>query len=434
MPSNDLPLVSVIMPYYNGREHIREAVESILAQTYDNIEIIVVDDFSPDHQDAEYIKQLSEEIGFKLIRHETNMGIGRTLADAVEVCSGEYIAELSQDDLYMPEKIERQMAELENNDLDAVYAGGDILYVQSGKVIKRKLEKTKQAIESGAVAEMLKLKNLPGISIQGLLAKRSVFQDDIVGIWRDYLLDDWPVNIRLFDKYKVGFIADSLWRAKVHDDNTSNNIWKWLGPQIEVIARMTEEGQKAEGIGGHLASMARRLLKQNGGQDAIVRFAFAGMVLTESPQQQKKAMRVLNKISSKHKRAIAISKCRILEDALKCQDEKSMPEKAGNTNWQGLGKAVSLVVADHQGADRLDEIARVFYLLSYDIISNIQSSSDNAVRFALAALMLTSDSKEERQIVQFVQSVPQQYREMIERKCKSIRAGCRRSIRSFWLN
>ncbi|MBW8015800.1 MAG: glycosyltransferase family 2 protein [Planctomycetes bacterium] len=434
MLSNERPLVSVIVPYYNGRKHIREALESVLGQTYDNVEIVVVDDASPDKQDSEYIKKLSKEIGFQLIRHESNKGIGQTLADAVEVCSGEYIAELSQDDLYMPDKIERQVCELRTKNLDAVYVGGDVMYAQSGKVMKRDLGKTKKTVDSGAAFGMLKLKNLSGISIQGLLAKRSVFQDDIIGIWRDYLLDDWPVNIRLFDKYKVGFIDESLWRLRIHDSNTSHNIWKWLGPQIEVVARMAGEDHRVERIGDRVASMARRLRKQNGDVDATVRFAFAGMVLTDLPQQQIKVRRVLNKISSRHKRAIAKSKCRILEDAIKCKSEKPISEKTGNISWEGLGKALSCAVADFQGRDRLNEISQVFFEFAKYVYSSNQSSPDCAVRFALAALMLTSDSNDERKVTQFVEVVSQKNCEIIENKRKAIRSGCRRTIRSLWLN
>lgn len=433
MNSNDRPLVSVIMPYYNGRKFIREAIESVLAQTYDNIEIVVVDDASPDEQDSEYVKMLSEEIGFQLIKHDTNKGIGQTMADAVEVCKGKFIAELSQDDLYMPEKIERQVAELQANNLDAVYVGGDLMHVPGGKIVKRNLGKTKQVVESGAAAEMLKNKNLPGISMQGLLAKRSVFLDDIVSIWTDYMLDDWPVNICLFDKYKVGFIDDALWRAKVHDSNTSNNIWKWLGPQIEVIARMAPENQKAEGIGNRLASMARRLLKQNGNTDAIVRFAYAGLVLTESQEQQIKAKRILNKISSKHKRTIAISKCRILEDAMKYQGEKPISEITGKVSWQGFGRTISKAVADHQGKDRLDEIAKVFSLLAYNIYSSNQLSSDSAVRFALTALMLTDNLGQELQIAETFRPVFHEHKQLIKNMCRSIKANSRQNFRTFWL-
>ncbi|UCF16533.1 MAG: glycosyltransferase family 2 protein, partial [Phycisphaerales bacterium] len=312
MTGNERPLVSVIIPYYNGRRFVREALESILSQTHDNIEIVVVDDASPDKGDSDYVEKLADEFGFKLIRHSTNKGIGHTLADAVEASSGDFIAELSQDDLYKPQKIERQLDELMNNDLDAVYAAGDVLYQDGGQYRDRNTAKTKEIIESGTAVERLRIQNLPCISMQGLLAKRSVFEKDVIGIWREYLLDDWPVNIRLFERYRVGFIEDPLWTSRTHGQNTSVNICKWLGPQIEVVARMAPDHLKAEAVGNRISSMARRLLKQQANSDQIIRLAFAGLMLTESRQQYTKAKRVLDKIPSRKRKAIAASKAEFL--------------------------------------------------------------------------------------------------------------------------
>ena len=180
MSGSDLPLVSVLMPYYNGREFISDAVESVLNQTYGNIEIIIVDDASPREADSEYMEKFSADKGIRLIKHTVNKGIGESLADAYAASAGEYVAELSQDDLYKPEKIERQLKELVDKNLDAVYAAGDIVYRNSGRRAKRNTVKTMSIIESGNAPERLRLQNLDCLSLQGLLAKRSVFEDDIV--------------------------------------------------------------------------------------------------------------------------------------------------------------------------------------------------------------------------------------------------------------
>ncbi len=82
------------MPYYNGRKFMREAVCSVAEQTYRNIEIVVVNDASPDKEDCSYIERLSKELGFKLIAHETNRGICQAMISGVNAAKGEYIAEL----------------------------------------------------------------------------------------------------------------------------------------------------------------------------------------------------------------------------------------------------------------------------------------------------------------------------------------------------
>jgi len=429
---NKRPLVSVIMPYYNGRRFVREAIESLLSQTYENIEIAVVNDASPDKEDSDYIGKLADEFGFKLIEHLVNEGIGQTMADAVEASSGDFIAELSQDDLYKPEKIERQIDELTKNELDAVYTAGDVLYQDSGEVKSRNTAKTKEIIESGAAAEKLRLQNLPCISIQGLLAKRSVFEKDIVPIWREYLLDDWPVNIRLFERYKVGFIEDPLWRSRAHGLNTSVNIWKWLGPQIEVAARMAPEHLKAEAVGNRLSSMARRLYKQRGKRQEIVRLAFAGLMLTESREQYTKAARVLDKIPSPEKKTIASSRVELLETILGSAQEGTKPQRPPDTEWKDLGKNIAELVSTYEGGRRLHEIGRAFFSLANNILLEDRSPSQ-AVRTALASLMLMNNAQDVTRTADLVRSVPAESRDrVIGQKRRILKVRSRPTLRSLF--
>jgi len=430
--SND-PLVSIIMPYYNGREFVRQAVQSVLSQTYKNIEIIVVNDASPDNEDSEYIEKLSREVGFKLLTHETNKGIGQTLADAFEASSGDFVGGLSQDDLYKPEKIEKQINELTSKKLDAVYAAGDVLYQNTGKVESRNTAKTKKIIESGAAAEILKRQNLSCISIQGLLAKQCVFEKDIVPIWREYLLDDWPVNIRLFERYKVGFIEEPLWTGRAHTRNTSHNVWKWLGPQIEVVARMAQEHLKAEGIGNRLISMARRLRKQDGNKEDIICLAFAGLMLIDSPDQYKKGARVLDKIPRRDKKTITSSKLRLLESAGGPAQEEILPERAGSIDWKDVGREIANVVSTYQGSERLQEMGKVFSSLANNILLQNQSQ-DIAVKTAIAGLMLIHNVQDQTRIIDTLRSVPPECKErLIKEKCRVLKVGNRLSLKSLML-
>ncbi len=423
MTGTDTPLVSVIMPYYNGLKYIKHAVSSVLDQTYKNIEIIVVDDASPDAQDTKYINDFSKQIGFKLITHETNKGIARTMADAAVASTGQYIAELSQDDFYKPQKIEHQLNELTAKNLDAVYALGDTLDEQTGKLASRDYTKTKKIIDSGRASEALKLQNLPCISIQGLLAKRSVFENDIVPIWNNFLLDDWPVNIRLFEKYNVAFIDTPLWTARSHPFQTSHNRWKWLGPQMEVIAQMIPDNMKAEGIGNRLASMARRLQKQNKPQNNVIRFSFAGLILTDSTDQQKKASRVLSKIPSKQKKQILSP---LIDFSTSTSDYKQ--QTIESINWQNLGKTIA-AASSLKESERLNAISQIFSSLAAGLLSNDGSSVD-AVKFALAALILTEDPRQISQLTQPLLS--SRHDRLIKQKLQLLKTKCRQSLRLLW--
>lgn len=106
------PLVSVIVPTYNGARYIAETLESIFSQTYKNIEIIVVNDGSTD-ETGKVLNPYKERIQY--ISQE-NRGIPAARNRAIRNANGKYIALLDHDDLWLPEKIELQVKLLEEND------------------------------------------------------------------------------------------------------------------------------------------------------------------------------------------------------------------------------------------------------------------------------------------------------------------------------
>lgn len=101
-------LITVLLPVYNGEKFIREAVESILAQTYEKFELIIIDDGSTDNT-LSILKEL-EKIDFriKLISRE-NKGLIATLNEGAEIANGEWIVRMDADDISMPTRLERQL-------------------------------------------------------------------------------------------------------------------------------------------------------------------------------------------------------------------------------------------------------------------------------------------------------------------------------------
>lgn len=103
------PLVSIIIPVYNGSNYMKEAIDSALAQTYNNIEVIVVNDGSTDNTD-----EIAHSYGDKIRYFEKeNGGVATALNLAIQNAKGEYISWLSHDDVYFENKIEAQIKELE---------------------------------------------------------------------------------------------------------------------------------------------------------------------------------------------------------------------------------------------------------------------------------------------------------------------------------
>jgi glycosyltransferase involved in cell wall biosynthesis len=103
------PLVSVIIPAYNAAAYVREAVDSALAQTYKNIEIIVVDDGSTDAT-RKILEPYAAKKSITYI-HQENRGLSGARNTGIKKSRGEFIALLDSDDIFLPKKIERQVAD-----------------------------------------------------------------------------------------------------------------------------------------------------------------------------------------------------------------------------------------------------------------------------------------------------------------------------------
>lgn len=107
------PLVSVCIPAYNNAGYIRETIDSILGQTYENIELVIVNDNSKDNT-REVIEAVGDE-RIKLYNNEQNLGMSGNWNKCLSLCTGEYIKLVCADDLLTPDCIEKEVAVLEAN-------------------------------------------------------------------------------------------------------------------------------------------------------------------------------------------------------------------------------------------------------------------------------------------------------------------------------
>jgi glycosyltransferase involved in cell wall biosynthesis len=117
------PKVSIVIPVFNGSDYLREAIESALAQTYRNIEIVVINDGSQDDGETERIA-LSYGDSIQYFAQK-NGGVGSALNVATEKMTGDYFSWLSHDDLYCPEKVEAQVRALAGMDRTRSILYGD---------------------------------------------------------------------------------------------------------------------------------------------------------------------------------------------------------------------------------------------------------------------------------------------------------------------
>lgn len=133
------PLVSVVMPVYNAGDFLVDAIESILNQTYKNIEFIIVDDASTDTSWnilQRYAKKYPKKI--KLLRNHTNMHQAVTVSRAIAEAKGTYIARMDADDISFPQRLEKQIAYLEKHNKTVAVGSQCLLINKKGQIIGEK--------------------------------------------------------------------------------------------------------------------------------------------------------------------------------------------------------------------------------------------------------------------------------------------------------
>jgi glycosyltransferase involved in cell wall biosynthesis len=119
---SDSPLISVIIPMYNTLHYIERTIESVLTQTYRSLEVVVVDDGSTDNG-AEIVKALMlKDPRIKYI-FQSNQGVSAARNNAITQSTGEYLAFLDSDDLWFPDKLQKQMTRIISTNMDACYCG-----------------------------------------------------------------------------------------------------------------------------------------------------------------------------------------------------------------------------------------------------------------------------------------------------------------------
>jgi len=135
------PLVSIVMATYNGERFIEAQIKSILSQTYQNLEIIVVDDRSTDQTCAILETYATKDKRVKLFRNDFNLGYVKNFEKGLLLAKGSYVAPSDHDDIWFPEKIATLVAAI--NESTIVYADS-VLIDESGKPIGKKLSDIKR--------------------------------------------------------------------------------------------------------------------------------------------------------------------------------------------------------------------------------------------------------------------------------------------------
>ncbi len=122
--------VSIIIPMHNSSKHIEECIDSVLNQTYENIELVIVDDKSSDNS-IELVEKICDD-RIKIIKLSQNVGAAQARNTGIDYATGDYICFLDSDDFWNLEKIEKQVNFIEENNYSFIYSG--YAYFRNNKI------------------------------------------------------------------------------------------------------------------------------------------------------------------------------------------------------------------------------------------------------------------------------------------------------------
>ncbi len=213
-----MPKVSVIIPTYNRAEFLRRAIRSVLNQTYQDFEIVVVDDASTD-KSRDVVSGISDE-RIRYICHEVNKGCPAARNTGVTNSRGEYIAFLDDDDEWLPDKLKMQVDLLDGSPstTGGVYTASLVIDRPTGMILDGAKPEKK-----GNLFDELFLQNCIR-SPSTVLIRRRCFEK--VGRFDTSLgfVDDWDMWIRVSKEFRLEYIKMPLVKYYYHDGQSSADL------------------------------------------------------------------------------------------------------------------------------------------------------------------------------------------------------------------
>ncbi|WP_346937783.1 glycosyltransferase family 2 protein [uncultured Clostridium sp.] len=181
------PLISIIMPAYNCEKYIEDAINSVIAQTYNSWEIIVIDDGSRDNT-ISIIEDLSnKDYRIRFYKNEKNLGVSETRNKGISFAKGEWIAFLDSDDMWEDSKLEKQILLSNKVGAEFVFTGSSFIN-ESGANYKGILK-----VPEKVNYKELRTHNI--ISCSSVLVKKKFFKD--IRMEKDDMHEDYAVWLRV---------------------------------------------------------------------------------------------------------------------------------------------------------------------------------------------------------------------------------------------
>ena len=225
-------LVSVIMPNYNSAKYVKNTIESVLSQTYHNWELIFVDDCSTDNS-LDIVRAFEDE-RIKIYSTEKNSGAATARNIAIDKACGDWIAFLDSDDLWMPEKLEKQIEYMHNNSVAFSYTDYDVIDEDS-----RVISTFKPHLDVCGYKDILKHNHIGCLTAVYNAVKLGKVFMPTDAIKRE----DLACWLRILKSGETAHcLHECLAQYKVHSNSVSSNKFKMIKYQWQVYRKVEKLG------------------------------------------------------------------------------------------------------------------------------------------------------------------------------------------------
>lgn len=205
--------ISVIMPVYNAEKYLKEAIDSILEQTYSDFEFIIINDCSSD--DSEEIIMSYDDERIVYLKNEENLGVARTLNKGLDAAKGEYIARMDSDDISLPDRFSVQIDFMESNRNIAVCGTSVQLFGSTNMLVRNSDNSKKSKIDllfSSCLAH-------PSVMIRKSALNELNLRYDI----NFEKIEDYDLWVNLSRRYDICSIDKVLLKYRTHDKQVTQN-------------------------------------------------------------------------------------------------------------------------------------------------------------------------------------------------------------------
>ena len=232
---NTQPFVSVIIPTFNRCAFLIEAIERITHQTYANWELLVVDDGSTDETPNIIERYVHMDRRVRYIRQD-NRGVAAARNAGLAHATGELIGFCDSDDLWLPRKLERQVAYLRQHpDVGLVYS--DVMSMRGGQVDVPSYFAERLPRAGRVLHALLEQNFIPTSSV--LIRKRCL--DEIGGFDESLTTsEDYELWLRFCQRFPVGYVPEILVTVRRHADNLTSEHWRGQRAHLLVLDRMKQ--------------------------------------------------------------------------------------------------------------------------------------------------------------------------------------------------